>query len=305
MTGISRCPPGLAEKQASRSLNYHRSYVVLTQPGAELCWWLAFFKHDQTLSEGKIPRYTVDDHKDILQKYGNDKVGSTTLNQLYETAHHKVLVPIEEFVLDEWFLGRVVLLGDACHKVHPIIGQGANQAIESAACLADLIHSIRSTTDSATIHAAFSEYYITRHPRALSVMNAGRFSQCVDSLDTWWFKLFAFHVGTKTPIQNGFLPSFASGMLPAVSVRGLPQPDHGGNMPYEDQLRIKPSPRLKSATITFASVVLLAPSLSLYARYSGVHDERSFHSAVHNVAINSLWVIESYRVNVALSPLMR
>lgn len=318
MTGISTCPPALAEDHGGRYINHHRSYVVLAQPGAELCWWLALFKHDQTFSEGNIPRYTVNDHKDILDKYGSDKLGDTTLRQLYESARHTVLVPIEEFTLDKWFLGRVVLLGDSCHKVHPIIGQGANQAIESAAYLADLLHDLVTTAGGDTpktsvnesIHAALSQYQNTRHPRTVSVMNAGRFGQCVDSLDTRWFRLFAFHVAAKTPIQAGFLPSLANMVLPAVSIRGLPQPDHEGHVAYEDQLRIQPSPRSNRASLSFASVVVLAFPLSLYVTYhssAGVYAEEptSLYSAAQQIAINSLWVIESYRLNSGLSLVMR
>ena len=38
--------------------------------------------------------------------------------------------------LPRWSVGRVTLLGDACHPMYPFMGQGAAQAIEDGAALA-------------------------------------------------------------------------------------------------------------------------------------------------------------------------
>jgi salicylate hydroxylase len=38
--------------------------------------------------------------------------------------------------LARWSVGRVTVLGDACHPMYPFMGQGAAQAIEDGACLA-------------------------------------------------------------------------------------------------------------------------------------------------------------------------
>jgi len=39
-------------------------------------------------------------------------------------------------VLSRWSRGNVVLVGDAAHAMAPFLGQGANQAIQDASCLA-------------------------------------------------------------------------------------------------------------------------------------------------------------------------
>jgi salicylate hydroxylase len=75
--------------------------------------------------------------------------------------------------LERWSLGRVTLLGDACHAMLPFMAQGAAQAIEDgatlAACLAD-----------ADAPAALRRYEELRIPRAsklqaLSTENKTRF----------------------------------------------------------------------------------------------------------------------------------
>ena len=44
--------------------------------------------------------------------------------------------------LARWSVGRVTLLGDACHPMLPFVAQGAAQAIEDAACLAAIMRRI-------------------------------------------------------------------------------------------------------------------------------------------------------------------
>lgn len=307
MTGISPSPPGMADKDIFRSINYHRSCVVLTQPGAKLCWWLAFFKNENPLYHPNIPRYTIDDHETILKSYGPDKIGTSTLNKIYETAHYKVLVPVEEFTLEKWHFKRIVLLGDSCHKLHPIIGQGANQAIESAACLADLLHGVsldNSHNSNDAIDHAFSQYHAIRYNRAASVMHAGRFAQCIDSLDTWWFKYLALYKVIKEPIGSGLLPSFANMVLPAVSLKGLPQPQHPGNVLYEDQIRIQPCGRSQHTTrlsmlgFTLVSGILWYQSFG-FSLIPPQGDKLDLYFGVQSICVDVIWVTESYRLNIS------
>ena len=44
--------------------------------------------------------------------------------------------------LPRWSVGRVTLLGDACHPMLPFIAQGAAQAMEDGATLADCLRKI-------------------------------------------------------------------------------------------------------------------------------------------------------------------
>jgi len=46
--------------------------------------------------------------------------------------------------LPQWSVGRVSLLGDACHAMLPFLGQGANMAIEDACVLARCLKTFRS-----------------------------------------------------------------------------------------------------------------------------------------------------------------
>lgn len=47
--------------------------------------------------------------------------------------------PLQSQRADMYYRGRVVLVGDAAHSIHPLAGQGANLGFKDADCLADLL----------------------------------------------------------------------------------------------------------------------------------------------------------------------
>lgn len=64
---------------------------------------------------------------------------TVTLGQLFETRKSLGYFPLEEATHDIWTYGRIVCLGDSIHKMTPNLGQGGNQAIESAAVLTNCL----------------------------------------------------------------------------------------------------------------------------------------------------------------------
>jgi salicylate hydroxylase len=67
--------------------------------------------------------------------------------------------------MSRWSLGRVALLGDACHAMLPFMSQGAAQAIEDGTTLAACLSSIGARQ----IPEALSRYERLRLPRASRV----------------------------------------------------------------------------------------------------------------------------------------
>jgi salicylate hydroxylase len=72
--------------------------------------------------------------------------------------------------LERWSAGRVVLIGDAAHAMLPHQGQGANQTVEDAIALADLLEG----TDAAGIADALARYEALRRPRTRRVQRWSR-----------------------------------------------------------------------------------------------------------------------------------
>lgn len=84
---------------------------------------------------------------------------------------------LERDPLLRWSVGRVALLGDACHPMTPYMAQGAATSIEDAAviarCLAD--------TAGDDIEGAFKRYEAHRKPRTSRI-------QAISSANTWMQK---------------------------------------------------------------------------------------------------------------------
>jgi len=72
--------------------------------------------------------------------------------------------------LARWSVGRVTLLGDACHAMLPFMAQGAAQAIEDGATLAACLTQIGADG----IPAALARYEALRLPRATRVQEMSR-----------------------------------------------------------------------------------------------------------------------------------
>jgi salicylate hydroxylase len=72
--------------------------------------------------------------------------------------------------LERWSAGRVVLIGDAAHAMLPHQGQGANQTIEDAIALADLL----ATASAADVPAALGRYEALRRLRTRRVQRWSR-----------------------------------------------------------------------------------------------------------------------------------
>lgn len=72
--------------------------------------------------------------------------------------------------MDEWYKGRVVLVGDSAHAVLPTAGGGVSMAIESAAVLADEL----TRTDSKYIGHALEGYVARRRSRVKRIQDQSR-----------------------------------------------------------------------------------------------------------------------------------
>lgn len=71
-------------------------------------------------------------------------------------------------------MGKVVLMGDACHPMLPYIGQGAAQAVEDAAVLALALNQLSETDDTSVFLKAYEIARKTRTEKVVSSADVTR-----------------------------------------------------------------------------------------------------------------------------------
>ncbi|KAF9123108.1 hypothetical protein BGW39_009256 [Mortierella sp. 14UC] len=114
----------------------------------------------------------IDETRDFPLPFGNkDK----TLGYLYDlTPKDRISkVMLEERVFETWHSGRVVLLGDACHKLNPAGTQGAITAMHDAIAIANQLYALRANTRK-EIEKAFSEYKAERSEPAIEAYHSSK-----------------------------------------------------------------------------------------------------------------------------------
>lgn len=76
--------------------------------------------------------------------------------------------PIEWVDINEWYSGRVVLIGDAAHASPPTMAEGGSMAMEDALVLAEVLHAADN------VEQALAAYVTRRRPRIEWVQNQSR-----------------------------------------------------------------------------------------------------------------------------------
>ncbi|KAG0072718.1 hypothetical protein BGZ90_011831 [Linnemannia elongata] len=94
-------------------------------------------------------------------------------------------VMLEEKLFETWYHGRTVLIGDACHKIMPYVGQGAVNAMEDAVILANALYEVTSAT-SKNIKNAFKEYRQLRYPHAAEQFQKSKLFTMLMVGQTWY-----------------------------------------------------------------------------------------------------------------------
>ena len=110
--------------------------------------------------------------------------------------------------------GVVALVGDACHAMPPFLGQGANQAIQDALCVANELAKVGR--EHKTVKDALKTYENIRKPPTAAIMQSSRF---IGALETGAgpmsaFRDVAFFVAGTLGITGKV---FLSGAMPRFS----------------------------------------------------------------------------------------
>ena len=159
-------------------LGPHGTIVLYPLRGEELINVVAHYDDDTYRHESWV---TECERAEVLERYAGWHESLLRLFEAGQTWYKWALYDRDP--IPAWTSGRVSLLGDAAHPMLPYLGQGACQALEDGAVLANAMSDRRFASDPA---AALAAYERTRRPRASQVVLTARARGVSNHLPSRW-----------------------------------------------------------------------------------------------------------------------
>jgi salicylate hydroxylase len=159
-------------------LGPHGTIVLYPLRGEELINVVCHYDDDSYRHESWV---TECERDEVLLRYAGWHQSLLRLFEAGQTWYKWALYDRDP--IPAWTSGRVTLLGDAAHPMLPYLGQGACQALEDGAVLANALSDRRFATDPA---AALAAYERTRRPRASQVVLTARARGVSNHLPSRW-----------------------------------------------------------------------------------------------------------------------
>ncbi|KAF9155704.1 hypothetical protein BGX20_004388 [Mortierella sp. AD010] len=161
----------------SMLINDKPIYVVtFTTAEKTICWVILQFLEQETSKTDDNFRSSEwgPEAADAMCKEVRDypAVRGMKMGDLIDATPKEVIckVMLEEKLFETWTYGRTVLLGDACHKMSPAAGLGAQTAMGDAVVLANYINTL-TTVESEDVEKVLKAYRDERYP--IAKKNAG------------------------------------------------------------------------------------------------------------------------------------
>ncbi|KAF7592167.1 hypothetical protein BBP40_000654 [Aspergillus hancockii] len=125
-------------------IRYNKHITLFVFPGTNNgIFWLLFQKLDRKHTYPDVPRFTRDDAIARCESLASLAVWENVrFGDIWAQRRSFHMTALEEGLLKTWHHGRIVCIGDSVSKMTPNQGQGANTAIEAAACLANVLHAL-------------------------------------------------------------------------------------------------------------------------------------------------------------------
>ncbi|KAG0354422.1 hypothetical protein BC939DRAFT_493329 [Gamsiella multidivaricata] len=165
------------------------TWSTFTVPGKRICWGVQIqlkatsaedreFKNTEWGPEGN--EAMIKEVYDFPTTYG-------PLGQLIDATPRERIskVFLEEKMFETWFSDRVVLIGDAAHKMLPSAGQGAVNAMQDAVILSNCLYDIANDATPKNIATAFKEYKDQRYPHVKFQFDSSKLMAKVIFGQTW------------------------------------------------------------------------------------------------------------------------
>lgn len=187
--------PELGDRDLTVTYNEGITFLVTSQPHAT--YFFVIFRLDEPYTWPRRKRYTDADAEALAEEVADKPVtDQIVFAEVWKRRNRAVVIPLEEYVMEHWHHGRIVLVGDAAHKLHPNMALGGNSAIEGVASVISHIHNVMTTTKgpkpSATaLNMAFARYQREQRQRMIELMDLSNFVAKIHTYANPWYKLLA------------------------------------------------------------------------------------------------------------------
>ncbi|KAF9118015.1 hypothetical protein BGW39_001572, partial [Mortierella sp. 14UC] len=158
--------PALLKKDCVTSFiigdkNTPYTWATSTVPGNKICWNVIIQLGLSSLADEDVGSadWVTQDNKKMMESIRQFKTAYGTMGELFDVtqADRVSKVFFEDKLFQTWNHGRIVLIGDAAHKLLPSTGAGAVNAMQDAVLLSNHIYDILPTSHK-NIEAALNEY---------------------------------------------------------------------------------------------------------------------------------------------------
>ncbi|KAI0142854.1 FAD binding domain protein [Xylariaceae sp. FL1272] len=221
LVGIGPNTPQLGTNDMTVVHDTQSSFLILTQPNRT--FWFCFSHVDGPLGWPYQRAYSAADIEAVMGTIAKKPItDELKFRDLWEQRERAEIVPIEEGIFTRWHAGRVVIVGDAAHKVTPNIALGGNAAMESVVVLCNELHGLvvgqqlRTKPNLKSLQGACEAYQKRQEPRVRQVLWVSRF---VTNLEAWGSTMHRFLANWIIP----FLPERTVPDFLARVLRGAPE----------------------------------------------------------------------------------
>ncbi|KAL7783646.1 hypothetical protein V8C37DRAFT_413647 [Trichoderma ceciliae] len=195
--------PELGDSFLTVTYNHGITFLATSQPHA--VYFFAIFALDGPFTWPRRERYTEEDAQKLADQILDKPVTEELLfGEVWRRRTRSAVIPLEEFVMNHWHHGRIVLAGDAVHKVHPNMALGGNSAIEGVARLINNLHKVMQTTKGSkpsgtALNTAFAAYQQEMQQRMRELMGI---SNMVAKMHTYATPVHKFLANWVLPLSN-------------------------------------------------------------------------------------------------------
>lgn len=187
--------PGLGAHDMEIVSNNKFSFLLLCQPD-----WISFIVHSKLPADEQCRwpnrrRFSEEQMEALAARMASHPINESVLfGELWRNRTRAQMISLEEGVLDHWFFGRTVLIGDAIHKVTPNSALGGCTAMEDAVAVANVLHAAiaahpNKKPTGVELRDAFGQYQDSRLPRVREIVKIGGDLTRLQAYDGWKYYL--------------------------------------------------------------------------------------------------------------------